>query len=307
MTEAIDATAAQANRAAVEIRHWDVFKGLLWRQWLASRVLVVAALGVWLAGLWAMELFFHPGFILAFGVVYAFFAGPAFGASEAAEGSEEFAFSLPPTRGQRYLAALAPAAGTLLAFTTIGTLAVALDWPQALWGLVVSSGFTEPFPAVRYTFLYPLAVAVPFAVLAFSFTIGSLASSRGMASGAGILGVVAAGAVLGISMLLEAGLWQRPNGVLSVPALAALGAGALEAGYLLYRRKEGVSRPAPLGGRRAIWIWLLIASGVVAAMFAWSCSSPVHGNTRTWTEREAAVRVESPTTSQSAPADRKED
>ncbi|HUT58635.1 MAG TPA: hypothetical protein VNA25_12390 [Phycisphaerae bacterium] len=256
---------------AARVTDWRVFKGLLWRHWLAGRGLIFSALGVWLAGLWALELFFHPGWMLAFGLVYAFLAVPAFAASETTEGSEEFAFSLPPTRGMRYLAALAMAGAPLVVLSGIGVLAIAGDWPQALWGLVVDSGFTDPFPSCS-TFVYPLAVALPLAALAFSFALAALATSRGVATAAGIAGLVGAAAVMGVGFGAESLLWGDLNGVVSVTALLVLGAGALEAGYLLYLRKEGVSRPVPLGGHRLWWLWIAVPVAillVLAAANAW--------------------------------------
>jgi hypothetical protein len=149
----------------------------------------------------------------------------------------------------------------------VGALAVAHNWPQAIWGLAVESGFTEPFPAVEETFLYPLAVALPFAVLALSFVIAALAGSRGIVAVAWMLGLIAAGAVLGAGFLLERILWGRLTGILSVAALFVLGAGVLEAGYLLYLRKEGVSRPAPMGGSRPWWVWVIVTGAICALLF----------------------------------------
>ena len=56
---------------------------------------------------------------------------------------------------------LALGSATVLLFTGVGVLAIALDLPQMLWGAFVNSGFTEPFPVCRPRLLYALAVACP--------------------------------------------------------------------------------------------------------------------------------------------------
>jgi len=241
----------------------NVYGGLLWREWLAHGGLVIGALAVWLVCGWVLELFFHPGFIIAFGVIYAFLAGPAFGGGEAGEGSEEFAFSLPPTRGERYIGRMLLGGGTVLAFTVLGVLTIALDLPQHLWGILVNSGFTEPFARCEPRFIYALAIAVPFAVFASSFALAATAASRGMVAASWFLGGLGAGAVTGLGFLGEYLLWGEVNGYISTTALVALAPLALLGGYLAYQRKEGVSRPAPIGGRSLWWVWLIVVVGIV--------------------------------------------
>ncbi|HUT34274.1 MAG TPA: hypothetical protein VNE39_12385 [Planctomycetota bacterium] len=239
-------TSAEASREAAP--HVNLWLGLLWREWLARRGLVVGALAVWLAGGWVILLFYHPGWIIAFGVFYAFLAGPSFGGSEVIEGSEEFSFSLPPPRGDRYLVRMAFGGATVLAFTTAGVLAIGLDLPQRVWGLFVNSGFTEPFPPAEIGFLYPLAVALPFAVFAFSFAIAAVAATRGTVLASPFVGGILAAGTMGAGLLCERYLWNVVNGYISVTALFAAAPLALLWGYLAYQRKEGINRPAPMAG-----------------------------------------------------------
>jgi len=191
-------------------------------------------------------------------VIYALLAGPRLGGADAAEGSEEFAFALPPTRAERYLARLALGGSTVLLFTVLGVVTIALDLPQHVWGLFVNSGFTEPFPACKERFLYPLAVAIPFAVFAFSFALAATAGTRGLVGVSWFLGGALAGAALGLAFLGEWALWGEINGYISVLALFALAPLALLAGYLKYIVKEGVSRPAPAAGASSWWIWAIV-------------------------------------------------
>ena len=244
----------------------NVLKGLLWREWIAHRSIVMIALAAWLVGGWVLLIFFHPAWILAFGVVYAWLAGQALGGADAAEGSEEFSFSLPPLRSQRYLVRLALGSGTVLLFTGVGVLAIALDLPQMLWGIFVNSGFTEPFSPCKPRFLYALAVACPLGAFAFTFAIATNASSRGLVSGSYLLGGLATGAVVILGFLSEHLLWAELNGFVSCPALLALGAGALLAGYQVYVRKEGISRPAPMAGGSRWWVLAIVLIGMIVGL-----------------------------------------
>jgi hypothetical protein len=242
----------------------NVVRGLLWREWLAHRGLVFGFLSAYLVLGWVLMIFFHPGFVIAFGVLVAILIAPAVAGSDAAEGSEEFAFSLPPRRAERYLVRMGFAGAVMLAFTLFGCLSIALDLPQMFWGIFVNSGFTEPFPGVDPLFLYPLAVAVPFAAFAFTFAIAAVASRRGLVAWSWLLGLFGAGAVLVLGFLCESALWDKLNGYVSITLLAALSAAGLFAGYCACVRKEGVSRPASMQGGGLWWLWLII---IVIAIF----------------------------------------
>jgi len=248
----------------VRVQPW---RGLLWREWLAHRGVVIHALAAWLACAWVLLIFFHPGFIIAFGVIYAFVAGTVFGGADAAEGSEEFAFALPPTRSERYVARLAIGGGTVAGFCLLGVASIALDLPQRLWALVVETGFTEPFPVCEMPSLYLLAVAVPLAVYAFGFAIAAVAGSRGLVAVSWLFAGAAAGAVVGAGCIVEALLWQTVHGWAVAVVLLALAPLGLLLGYFGYVRKEGVSRPTPMQGRSSWWIVFLVLGVVLLLLF----------------------------------------
>jgi hypothetical protein len=252
-----DAATASAKRAP--LFQDPVLRGLLWQERLAHGPMVLHFLVAWLVLGWVLLIFFHPGWILAFGVLYAVLAAPAFGGGEAFEGSEEFAFALPPTRGDRFFVKLAAGGIPLLGFLLVGLLAIALDLPQRLWGLVVESGFTEPFPAAEPAFLYPLAFAAPVAAYAFTFAIASLAGTRGTVMVSWLGGGLGAAAVMGAGFLAEGLLWEgRLNGYVSCPLLLASAPLALLAAYTRYLVKEGVSRPASGGWGLGVIVMILI-------------------------------------------------
>ena len=270
----------------------DVWRGLLWRDWIAHGGLMMAALAVWLMCGWVLLIFFHPGWIIGFGVVYAVRVAQALGGGEAAEGSEEFSFALPPTRGERYLARLILGGGSVFVFTVGGTLAIALDLPQALWSIFVNSGFTEPFPACEPRFLYTLAVACPLAVFAFTFATASNAGSRGLAGWSWLPGILLAGGVLLGGFLCERPLWQELNGFVACPALLALGAAALLVGYQAYVRKEGISRPAPMASGGARWVWVVVIVLAVLMLLSFVMAVRLRGHQVQVSEEAARQEVE---------------
>ena len=239
-------------------------KGLLWREWLAHRAIAVGAAAIYLTLAWALLIFFHPGFVLGYGLILVLVVGPALAAQEPLEGSEEFAFSLPPTRGERYLVRLALWGGGFLLFLVFATLSIAFDLPQLVWGLFVQTGFTEANPKAD-AWLYGLAVAMPFAAFAFTFVFGGLARTRGAAMWSAFLGVLCAAAIFFLWAAMNALIGVDAFSWTSVPVLLVFAAGALVLGYFGYVRKEGISRPASMSGSRG-WGWALLIVGVLLAL-----------------------------------------
>jgi len=248
----------------------NIVRGLLWRQWLAHRRLIVGWLAAWLILGWVLLLLCHPGVVLGLGILYVLLAAPVFAGLDTVEGSEEFSFALPPTRSQRYLTRLGMGLGTVLVFTGTATLAVWLNLPQRLWGLVVESGFTEPFIPVPNGWLYVLAVALPVSAFCFGVALASVANSRVLVGGAGLAGALCAGIVTALGIGAEVLLWNDANGFIVFPALLASGAMVLLLGHAVYVRKEGVSRPTSMdsGGRRWWWIAGIVVFVLVLLVFA---------------------------------------
>src|SRR5437867_2192435 len=119
------ALTAEANADSVKaasqltIGKLRVLRGLLWAEWFAHSQLLLSFLVLWLLCVWVMPVLAHPGFILLLGGVYALLAGSIYGGQDVVHGCEEFSFSLPATRSERYLARLAVGGGTLLFFTVL--------------------------------------------------------------------------------------------------------------------------------------------------------------------------------------------
>jgi len=239
----------------------SIFRGLLWRHWLVGRWLVLAGLIVLLTCGWSLMLFHHPGWIIATGSLFALIAGTVFGGTDAAEGSEEFAFALPPTRSQRYVSGIVIGGGVVLAYCLVGALSIALDLPQLLWSLVVDSGFTAPFGPWGRTFLCPLAIVVPLMAFAATYVPASLSRTSTGVWLSWLSGVVFTGGSVWIACSAELMVWRDVNGYVGLPGLGALAVMILLLGHARYMRKEGISRPGQSAAKGGSW-WIWVVMGV---------------------------------------------
>jgi len=159
--------------------------------------------------------------------------------------------------------------GLLLIPTCVGLLATRFNVPQALWGLIVESGFTEAGPAVGAEW-YARALTYPTAAFALLFGLTALCQSRTQFSsttGLGSLGLVV------LTVFLERWLqprtsWWTPFAVLALTAVVAVVTSAF-----LYMRKEGVSRPVRQGHDRR-WIVVVIAGALLFLLLLFSTGRP---------------------------------
>ncbi|MBM3834559.1 MAG: hypothetical protein FJ403_15060 [Verrucomicrobia bacterium] len=258
--EAPVATVA-ARRAAK-----SAFRGLLWAEWFAHSKLLLLSLCLWLSGVWALPVLAHPGWILLLGGIYALLAGPAYGGTDILEGCEEFSFSLPATRGQRYVARMALGGGTLLVLSLMNVLALGLDLPQVLARLYVETGLIKPLPVLKPGLLYGLILALPVTIFAFSFALSSATHSRMFLLTTWFWGGLGGLGLLQIGFWFEELIWKSLNGYFSCPLLLVGGAAVLGIGYRVYRGKEIGQRSAPitLPGKWWLWIILFLAGAATA-------------------------------------------
>ncbi len=254
-------TAEASNRlretgAASDLR-WGVIRGVLWHEWLAHRALISGCAAVWIAFVWILMVMSGPIPHTVFGLIAAVAFGGRIAGAAVSEGSEEFSLALPPPRRVRYLVRLALGLGVLLGLSVVGVLATMHNVPQALWGLVVESGFTEPFPTVEAD-RYIWAVVGPATLFAFTFSAAAVCRTRGDLIAGLLLAFLIWGSVSFGGALVEEQLLYRGNRALTMMCLCLVGAGVLVAGGFLYARKEGITRPAGASSRRAALIWLLV-------------------------------------------------
>lgn len=262
VTEESRARAEAAPRGKV-----SPWRGLLWAEWFAHSRLLLIFLALWLAGVWALPLFAQPGWILLLGGIYALLAGPAYGGADVLEGCEEFVFSLPPTRAERYWARVIVGAGTFFVLTTINLFALGLDLPYVLARLYIDTGLIQPLPVLKPGLLYGLVVAFPFAIFAFSFALSAATHSRWLVVTAWFWGGLGALIVLQLGFWYEDLAWESLTGFFSFPLLMMAGAAGFVVGDRLYRRKE-IGRPLnPLTLPGHWWLWIaLFLLGVCLAL-----------------------------------------
>lgn len=255
------------NDSQTDWSPWKAFRGLLWCEWYVHSRLLLCFLAAWVAGVWVFPLSGNPAWILLFGVLYALVAGPVYGGSDTLEGSEEFVFALPPTRGERYWARLAIGGGTLLLFTGLDLLALGLDLPQILAKFYVDSGLIHPAPVFRSGMLYGLVLAFPLAVFAFSFVLSILTHSRGLVLTAWFWGLLFSLAALQIGFWYEDFVYENLNGFFSCPLLIVVAIAVLCLGYPAFMRKESGRQMAPITIPPRWWLWIaLFVVGLLIAL-----------------------------------------
>jgi hypothetical protein len=255
------------SSVAIPARGDRAWRGLLWAEWFSHSQLLLIFLAVWLASVWTLPLFANPGWILLLGPIYALLAGPLYGGGDVLEGCEEFTFSLPPTRVERYWARFAVGAGTLLGLSGMNLLALGLDLPQVLARLYVQTGLIKPLPVFQTGFLSGLVVALPLTLFVFGFVIASVTHSRMVTLLSSFWAALGAMALLQISFWYEDLVWEKLNGYFACPLLLAVAALVLGIGHALFARKE-VGKPAmPLTLPGHFWLWaLLFAAGLAFAV-----------------------------------------
>lgn len=237
---------------------WPVLQGLIWAEWFAHSKLLLTFVVLWLLSVWTLPLFAHPSWILLLGGIYAIFAGPAYGGGDVLDGSEEFIFSLPPTRAERYFARFVIGAGTLFFLTAINLLALGFELPQVLARLYIKSGLIKPAPVLKPGFLYGLVLAFPFAIFVFSFVLSALTHSRILILTGWFWAVLLA--LIGVKFCFwyEEFVADKLTGFFACPFLFLVSFAALWAGYRLYRQKEVGQAAVPITLPGRWWLWILV-------------------------------------------------
>ncbi len=234
------------------------FRGVLWCEWFAHSRLLLAFLLFWLACVWFLPLVSHSGWIVVVAAAFALVAGPVYGGGDTIEGCEEFSFSLPATRAERYLARLVIGGGALLLFTVLDLLTLGLDLPQFLGRLYLDAGLLKPLPVLKPRLLYGLVLAFPLAVFAFSFALAAVSHSRMLILTAWFWSLLVAMSTTQLAFWYENAVWGELNGFCSAPLLVLLGLAALWGGYRAYLQKEIGHHHQPLTLPPRFWLWLLM-------------------------------------------------
>lgn len=252
----------------------SAIRGLLYREWMTNGRRMEWFLAIWLIGLWIFPVSFHPGVVLVFGALYAWVVGVGIGGSDALEGSEEFALSLPPTRDERYWTRFLFGAIPLLAMTCAGVAGVAWNLPQRLWGLVVESGFTEPYRPPLTAWWHGVAVTGSLWLFCVCFVLASLArTQRGVMRMVWLKTGIFVAVIVVLSICKQMGLSDSVvfGGVTAFTGITA--PVVTLAGHQFYRRKEagwdGEAGENALGvGRGGSWTVAAVVGILVAGLIA---------------------------------------
>jgi hypothetical protein len=246
-------------------------RGILWGEWANSRKFLAFVFAAWLIGLWALVLFYHPAWILVIGMNVGIVLGLVSG-RDTVEGPAEFTFSLPVSRRSLFLGRLLFYGSFLASFVVLGLAAIRLDLPQALWGLVVETGFTESFgsggarPSIE-SYWYGLSLAVPLAAFGWSFAAAMIARTTNWLPLTLPAGLIGPGALAGLGIYLEylSGGWGTMTGAISVPLLLVGAVLAPAAAYPLFLGKEvaGGGMGRSTGGARPVIVGVVVVVTLV--------------------------------------------
>lgn len=216
----------------------SVLPALIHQEWKSCRGTIIGLSVLWIIGLWVLVIFHHPVWLMIIGLIYVLAVSSSQGGRDVIDGTEEFSFALPPGRGPLFISRLAPGLAFLTANGLLGGVAIAFNLPQRLWGIVFSSGLTDPFPPVEVSLWYALALFIPVAAHSITFSIAALIGTRAGVSFSWVLGFIGAGAIVLVGTYAENLLWSPSYGYLTVPGLLAVSVLAPFSAYQLYLRKE---------------------------------------------------------------------
>ena len=239
------------------------WRGLVWGEWFAHSRLLLGFLAAWLVAIWMLPKVAHPLWILALAGAVAVIVGPAFGGSDVMGGCEEFSFSQPATRKQRFDARLVVAMGCLLTFTGMNMVALSPVLPDLILSFFVSTGIAA-VELRRPELLYGVVLAVPCAALAVGFSVAALATTRAVAYTAWVWGALSALTGLRAGLSLEDYFWDRLNGRVTVPLLTVMAVVTLGIARRLYCEKEAGRASSPL--RLPISGWAVLGAAALGAL-----------------------------------------
>ncbi|HAB15712.1 MAG TPA: hypothetical protein PLX89_01755 [Verrucomicrobiota bacterium] len=244
-------------------RRRRLWVGLIWGEWFAHSRLLLAFLVLWLAAVWLLPFVAHPLWILMLSGLVAVVGGPAFGGSDVMGGCEEFAFSQPTTRAQRFDARLLVAVGCLLTVTVMNVIALYHNLADLILSFFVSTGLAAV--ELRHPeLLYGVIFAVPLAAMAIGFSVAALATTRAVAYTAWVWGALGALTGLRAGLSLEDFVWDRLNGRITVPLLLAVTVVILGITRKLYVAKEAGRASSPL--RLPLSGWATLGAAALGAL-----------------------------------------
>jgi hypothetical protein len=309
---------------AVDLQTGHLLKAVAWGEWRRRRtpLIVTASLWVlpWILG--AAALAFLPDFevfeiesdemvswrelitrtpfwLFAVGWAVAYILAAMLGSSDVVDGTEEFTFSLPVTRGELYWGRFLFGGGLLLTLLAVHGLLVGADLPRIVGDWLGVQGGTnggKTPAALGLQLLYGLTI--PVALYMLIFAISSIATGRGSAAWAGYGPALAIWVLyLATSREAAADLGIQPGGALQHVIFLAPAALAVGLCARAFRRKAA-SQPGAdtldFATRRRLMILAVAALvlGVLASLGAWFAATSARRAAVTRAERERAAAAE---------------
>ncbi len=158
---------------------WHMTRAVLWRDWIQLKDLIVCAGALWVLVILILPVLDEPMRLLSL-IIMGQVAAVRLGGSDVRDGSESFAFTLPPQRQHYFGARYAMGLVVMLGFCLFGEWATRLGVSARFWSLFVESGLTESyiqpsFPPRLSFWVFPLAL---FGSYSATFGFASVMSRR---------------------------------------------------------------------------------------------------------------------------------
>lgn len=245
------------------------FLGLLWCEWYAHSRLILIFLVSWMVGVWVLSLTSNVVWIMLLGIIYSYFSGVLFGGSDVIQGMEEFSVSLPPSRGQRYIARLVVGGGSVILINSMSLLVLGTDLPQFLAGVTIESGLART--AIRSDLLpfYGILFGVPLVSFSICFVLSILGRSRMVVMVSWVWGALVTIFLLHFGIQYEEKVLGKFQGNVSIPLLFLVSFGVLVLGYRFFQVKDPGESGPPIAMPTRWWLWIiLMILGVLGGTFA---------------------------------------
>ncbi|MBI1387370.1 MAG: hypothetical protein GC154_02850 [bacterium] len=195
---------------------------------------------IWWLGYWLLFLMTHPAINAGLFSLLAAYAGMRLAGADVMEDAEEFVFSLPPTRDERYRVRFILGISFLMILVLLSEVGLMGNWPQLFWSLFVDSGFTQPFKPEEHVVFHIVALLAPPCVFSITYACASLSVSRELLYKTIWMGNAFTASILIACIVVEILLGRSPTGVLfAILALISIAA-SYELGRRSFLRKEAM-------------------------------------------------------------------
>ena len=257
--------------------------GIVWREKLDYGKTITTILSLWIAAQFVLQMFFHPGFILAFGCIYALIIGMKAGGNEVSDGAEEFSFSLSSPRSIRYKCKYIYGLKPLLLILVLGLLTIYFNLSQLIWSLFVDSDLNNPYAIKKAElFWYILSFLLPVCLYTTIFSATICTYGRSNLIKAVLAGLFISGLAVIIIVILYYKTEPLVVNILSILILGLVISISCWLSYKTYCFKEGVSvsRPSVASSTRS-GIIIIIAILLIIIFLGFFVMIPVQKNNST--------------------------